>query len=289
MNSIPTPLDQWQFPAHMDSHRKLDPKVIAELLEHNSITFQGKLVTFKAHHAKYAMPKGGGKKRVFGMSNQSRLNLLRKLAVWDWDTIEWSLFVTLTYPDERAMPIRDERNKQRYVFHRKLETELGRPVQCLWRVEYEFRKTGQHKGKPCPHWHLLLPCTRYICKQDVNRWWKRTIDWDGYARTETVSASRAEGAAMYIGKYLSKESSSASLVYAAYHNDSGRPWGILREELIPVCFKSGIERLTDGQTQFILEFAEQFLYGVDSRVSTSFHLVGEVALDLTREFMKRQP
>jgi len=94
---------------------------------------------------------------------------------------------------------------------------------------------------------------------------------------------------MYIGKYLSKESSDASLVYAAYHNDSGRPWGILREELIPVCFKSKIERLTDVQTQFVLEFAEQFLHGVDSRVSTSFHLVGEVALDLTREFMKRQP
>jgi len=282
------PLDQWIFPAHMDSDRNLDPKVIAELLEHNSITFQGKLVTYKAHHARYQTPKGGGKNRVFGMSNQSRLNLLRKLAIWDWDTIEWSLFLTLTYPDERAMPLRGDRNKHRYIFHRKLEAVLGRPVQCLWRVEYEFRKSGQHVGKPCPHWHMLLPCTKWICKDDVNRWWRNVIKWPGYARTETKSAFQAEGAAMYIGKYLSKEASSASLVYAAYHNDSGRPWGILREELIPLCFKYSIERLSDVESEFVLEFAEQFLAYVDSRISTSFHLVGEVAEDLQREFLKRR-
>lgn len=289
MDNSPPPIDQWIFPRNMDSHRKLDPKVIAELLEHNSITFQGKLVSYKAHHCRYPMPKGGGKKRVFGMSSQSRLNLLRKLAIWDWDTIEWSLFITLTYPDERAMPVRDTRNKHRYIFHRRMETELSRKVQCLWRVEYEFRKTGKHAGKPCPHWHMLLPCTKWISRNDVNRWWKQTIEWDGYARTETKSASRADGAAMYIGKYLSKESSSASLVYAAYHNDSGRPWGVLREELIPVHFESSIERLTDVQSEFVLKFAEQFLTYVDSRISTSFHLIGDLAEDLTREFMARQP
>jgi len=284
----PPPLDHWIFPGQLDAHRKIDPKVIAELLEHNSISFQGKLVTYKAHHARFPMPKGGGKGKVFGMSNQSRLNLLRKLAIWDWDTIEWSLFLTLTYPDERSMPLRADRNKHRYLFHRRVENEVGRHVACLWRVEYEFRKSGQHYGKPCPHWHMLLPGTKWLSRNDVNAWWKRVIDWQGYARTETKSASKAEGAAMYIGKYLSKQASDASLVYAAYHNDSGRPWGVLREETIPLCFKRSIERLSDVESEFVLEFAEQFLSYVDSRVSTSFHLVGDVANDLEREFLKRR-
>lgn len=261
---------------------------VHERLHRNELIIQGKLVQYKARKPYRKGAKRGVRGKVFGMSEASRMRLLKKLATWDWDSIGYSLFLTLTYPDERAMPLRDARNKHRYLIHRDIESNLGREVPCLWRVEYEVRKSGRHVGKPCPHWHLLLLGVEYMSCTDVNMWWRRIIDWKEYVRTEVKATTRAEGAARYIGKYLAKGSSSNSLVYASYHNDSGRHWGILREELIPVCEKIVIDRLIDTESEWLLEFAERFLPGVDSRVNTSFTLLGTRADECAKEFMQKR-
>jgi len=284
----PPPFDHGKLLEVIDSWDREFKASVHERLHTNELTIQGKLVQYKAKKPYRKQEKRGVRGKVYGMSNASRLRLLKKLAVWDWERFGWSLFVTLTYPDERSMPVRAVRNVHRAMFARKMEAELGRDVPCLWRVEYEIRKSGVHAGMPCPHWHLLLPTIRWIDKDELNGWWRGVIHWPGYARTETVAADRAEGAAMYIGKYLGKDASSNSLVYASYHNDSGRHWGILREEQIPLCEKIKIERLNDVESEWLLKFAEQFLPSIDASLNTSFTLLGTLADDCSREFLKRR-
>lgn len=288
MKFVPPPFDLRKI-REILSAWDLDLKAGAmERMFRNELVIQGKLVKYNAVKPPYKMRNVGIKGKVFGMSNASRLNLLKKLATWDWERIDYSLFVTLTYPDERSMPKRDDRNMHRSMFARIVETELSRDVPILWRVEYEMRKSGKHVGKPCPHWHLLIPTVKWIDMDEVNSWWRRVIHWNRYCRTETVGAKKAEAAAMYIGKYLSKESSASSLVYASYHNDSGRPWGILRPEQIPLCERTVVDRLNDAESDWLLEFAEQFLPFIDSRCNSSFTLLGTLADDCTREFLKRR-
>lgn len=287
MIPIIPPFDPLEEAKQFDREFSIDQLALLAMLEHNSLQIQGHKVTYKKHSMREKRTAGVLRGKVFGMSRASRLNLLKKLAVWDWDNIGYSLFITLTYPDERALPNRAARNKHRYLFHRWLEHKIGRRVPCLWRVEYQIRQTGLHSGKPCPHWHLLLPTVRFLNKDAVNEKWRQVITWNGYARTETVSATKAEGAAMYIGKYLGKSACSNSLVYAAYHNDSGRHWGILREREIPLCKIEYIERLSDVQSEWLLKFAEQFMPSVDSKINTSFTLLGVLADDCISEFTKK--
>ena len=98
-----------------------------------SLTIHGKLLTVKHHFPRQGKPPTRAGTAITHLSRASRLRCLKILATIDWQTIGSSLFVTLTYPDELALPDREKRNRQRYLWHRDLERYLGQEIPCLWR------------------------------------------------------------------------------------------------------------------------------------------------------------
>jgi len=249
-----------------------------------SLTVKGKLVEVK-HHFQYVTPSAGGKRStVTAFTQASRLRLLKNLATFDWPKIENSLFVTLTYPDEEALQSQEQRNRQRYLFHRSLEKEFRRPIPALWRIEWLPRQSGEWQGEVIPHWHYLLFNEPFIPHEFVNDRWKRTIGHDGYCRTEVKAAKQEEAVGMYISKYLGKETVTSSLVYAAYHNIRGRHWGMLRKDLIPKCDARHYHDLDKEEEAFLLEFAKKEIPFFPQEGRQSFTLLGKKTTKLIEKF-----
>lgn len=253
-----------------------------------TLKIQGSLLELKISDGPIMPINGGKKKDIMGFSRKSRLNLVKKMAVWHWEKIGVSTFITLTYPDEFALPDQKKRNKQRYLFHRKIEEQLERQVPCLWRIEYAVRKSGTLVGQACPHWHMLLFGVNGLDPDGVNHVWNETVGECKYIRTDTVEVDSGQGAAKYLGKYIAKTDLDGILVNATYHNNKGRHWGILRQEMIPKHEPFIFTDLSDEQRDWIVAFAEQFLPWIDSRCPVSLTLIGQLCDDAVREFYNTQ-
>ena len=162
--------------------------------------------------------------------------MLRFLNKIDYSKIGASLFVTLTYPDHVRREDYRLRSIDRAVFLRHVERELGCKVACVWRIEWEERKSGAYTGKLAPHFHLMLTGVEYLAWQFVRERWRETIrSGEGPLVTEVKRIYNEDGACRYLSKYVSKY---RSLDISAYHNSGlkfGRHWGVCRRELIPLC------------------------------------------------------
>ena len=286
MSKSPPQIDQEILARWKDWERRLLRKEALKQGAYNSLSMQGDLLKVKICDGLMNDGHRGVKAKIQGFSARSRMELMKKLAVWDWNKIGPAVFVTLSYPDEKAMPTRETRNKQKYLFHRTMETELAKRIPMLWRVEYLPRRTGSRRGEVVPHWHMMLPGTRFIPKEWINCWWKAAIGWDGYVMTDVRSVRNKGGAVRYISKYISKDKVTSSFIYSTYHNNAGRHWGILRDELIPKMPLTYIHRMDDVQMTFIFWYAEQFIPHVNANCPTSFTLLGLLARDAI-EYMKK--
>lgn len=253
-----------------------------------SIEIQGKLTKIKHHVPKQANFHGGKKQEITGFTAKSRLNLMKYLATVNWNAIQTSLFVTLTYPDEKAFQDQEKRNTQRYLFHRNIENHLDHNVPVLWRIEWELRKRGRYLGQPIPHWHMLVFGEHWIDHKYVNETWAKTIGHTGYVRTETVKAYKEDAVGMYIGKYLAKSRINSSLVYATYHNCSGRHWGILRKDEIPLHIPKISQEMDPLQEKHYFEFAEANLNGFHASGRQSFSLIGNLSRLAEIEYEKKK-
>jgi hypothetical protein len=208
-------------------------------------------------------------------SHQSRMNLLRKLNVMDYEKIPASLFVTLTYPDGvDKMPYR-ERSKHRAVFARHVETYFRRPIPMVWRIEWEERKSGEYTGKLAPHFHVMMFNVRRIPWQLVREWWRASIG-AGYGPLKTwlKHVYGQDGALRYLSKYVSKY---RSLDLTAYHNSGiefGRHWGILRPALIPLCPVMVERQLTAREIKIVRQWAYSRWDSYDPESGGGFTVLG---------------
>lgn len=112
----------------------------------------GGLVTLKEQSAQVrggqAVPRG----RIVEFSAKSRRNLMR-LVSGKLKVEELPKFITLTYPDDFPVSIREQR--------RDLENWWARVVRlcpeasAVWKREWKQRQSGENAGKVAPHFHLL--------------------------------------------------------------------------------------------------------------------------------------
>lgn len=176
----------------------------------------------------FAVPKREGvgkRKQVTDISAGARARLLRAIAEIDWEEHLHGSFITLTLPDEYAALDYATLTKCRHVFIRHVEKEVGKQVPMIWRKEYKPRKTGIHKGKMAPHYHLACLAKVPIEWERMLELWQKSIGTKAYVSVDIIPVKDAQHAAFYMAKYLTKEEGSGILDYYTYLNSTGRVWG----------------------------------------------------------------
>lgn len=249
-----------------------------------SIECQGKLIVVKAHlnYTRRRQPQVRG--NIMGFSRGSRLRLLKAIARMDWTLIGPSLFVTLTYPDERSVRRMSQRTSDRSQFIRAVELHLGRHVATIWRAEWKERRSGRNKGTMVSHVHLLLLGVEFIPWEKIRAWWGRILGWNGPLHTYVEATWDGPGASLYVAKYCSKVDAPPSLVNASYLNRVGRHWGLTRKGQIPRHPLKLLWDLTPVQVDVLRSVASGMLATYDIRYDASFTLLGVDAEKFARLF-----
>lgn len=222
---------------------------------------------------------------IRGFSKASRMRLLKMVATIDWGMIPCSLFITLTYPDECQWDDPDERNKQRYLFHRNAEKHLGREVCGIWRTEWLPRKSGDCIGMIAPHHHALFLGVGFIPQEKIKLWWKAAI---GSIRTVSIKVKgcrSAKKAALYVSKYCAKVPDEYYLDNGAYLNNQGRHWGYFRRPLIPRENQEIIDNLTPDEWEWLTSRANGLLRWRLPEDDNGFCVLGNMADYIWTEFL----
>jgi len=219
---------------------------------------------------------------VNGFSRAARLRLLKEIAVIDWRNAGRCLFLTLTYPDEVGKCSYKERTTQRHLVMRRIEKYLGRKVSCLWRVEWQDRKSGSRKGELMPHLHILLFGVDYLPWAHLRQWWREVLGHGGPIHTFVQLIEGAEGTARYAAKYAAKDSSS-SLVNAAYLDGAfGRSWGMTRKNGIPRHARTNYFGLSDSQIGQLRTAGKLLTHNPTAGEIGSYTLLGDVGRQVAR-------
>lgn len=251
--------------------------IILKLLgiaQDNKITIQGNLVQYRGRHSVGQLPINKYRNKITTFTKQSRLRMLKFVATIALPKIPYSLFITLTYPDDLALNTPDERNRQRFLWLRHVERHLVKQVCGIWRTEWVPRETGKYVGELCPHLHLLLFESDWLDKSNVNDFWKRALGWNEYVRTDIAGEKTAQAIADYVSKtmaYVSKDIS--SLVNGAYLH-TGRHWGKVRPELIPRFKCVEIDRPSKRQWEYLKTVAKRQMPNWIDSGDYSFTLLG---------------
>ena len=221
---------------HHETARILNGKRLEYPESYIKITYQGKYLEFSERSTvPEIMPKKMcGSKTTF--SRASRMNLLKKLARIDWTKSRRSSFLTLTYPSD-VRP-RDSRTmtQARSTFVRALESHVGRQLVIIWRIEWLTRQLEPFLADWYPHFHFLILDCPYIHWEFLAKRWATALS-TRYARVHIEECENEIKAGYYVSKYCAKIDSNSNLVNAVNLNivPSGRQWGVLRENLMPMC------------------------------------------------------
>lgn len=242
----------------------------------HSVEWQGETLRWTIHKPHSRVPTGLIRGTCTTFSRKSRLNMYRFINRVNWTKVAPAVFVTLTYPDAVLPKTQRELNTHRYLWHRHLENHLDARVPCIWRIEWEPRKSGKCVGQMYPHWHIFCMGVRYVPHEAVNAWWRQGIDAKGYVRTSVEAARSARECGKYIAKYVAKEA--CSLVIDAYLNNviTGRRWGILRKNDVPMCPRHEFRVAPSLTTEECLQIATRALHSARP-VDCSFTLFGKIA------------
>jgi len=223
------------------------------------VEMQGKRFSWRILAEKPRGPLGGKRGEVRGISQQSRLRMLKFIAGIDWIRATPCVFVTLTVPDGIGLLSGPTMTDRRSEFIRRIERELVGQVPILWRVEYEPRKSGALVGQLMSHLHMIVFRTPFIPWRAVRSTWASVIGWQGYVRTEVKGMKNEKQAGFYLAKYCGKKGNADigfdSLVYAAYLRTlpPGRPWGCTRKENLPMCEEQTFRFVPNGETDLIYD------------------------------------
>jgi len=261
--------------------RDADLEQLRNLQQHNGhlIFIQGKLVIVKAAPATQVRKKPNERKKIKGLSQKSRFNLLRWIARIDWDQLPKGYFVTLTYPDERARVGLRRATVQRSHFVRATENHLEEQIPILWRKEYKTRQTGRWAGVQVFHWHLCVFTAKPLDNLFVNEAWTKIIKAKRFIQTDVKPMNSGQHAAMYTAKYLTKEKGRGILDNAPKLTKPGRAWGWLRKNLIPMCPIYHVIDLSTEQWQRIMEqVCALSPHGAGQEIE-SFTLLGPKAME----------
>jgi hypothetical protein len=235
----------------------------------------------------YHPPHSPAKRRPVSIFTESaRLRLLKFIARIDWKYYEKAVFITLTYPDDKVLRRSFQRNKDRYLFWRYLETYLGRDACGLWRLEWKQRKSGKYRGIVLPHFHLLAFGVSWVPKEEVRRWWRTILNHEGNLSTHVRGYDSGENAAIYAAKYAAKNELLNTLDYHAQLNIEGRSYGYFRKAKIPLCKKLVLDGLRDGEIKYLMRAAAERLPWVDPRGVEGFTLLGAYATQVAENLQK---
>jgi len=158
--------------------------------------------------------------------------MLQLAAVIDWKRYRKSLFVTLTYPDVKAERTMQERGRDRYLLLRHVENYLGKEVTCVWRIEWQKRKSGSRIGEWLPHVHLLMLGLPFLPHALLRKWWGGCLQYSGPLATDVRAVQSGKAASLYVSKYVAKVNPEHSLDNVSYLNTSGRHWGVSRRKAL---------------------------------------------------------
>jgi hypothetical protein len=204
-------------------------------------------LSFEVTSRNYQSPptrRGGGlRDRVRGFSRASRKNLLRHLASIDRNVFRASrgrmIFVTLTYPHQ--YPEDPERCKNHLkALRKRLQREFGE-FAAFWRLGIQRRGAW--------HFHLLLfagPSFGPIreLRRFVSRSWYEVTGKvsEGHLRagTRVEAAKKWKQATSYVERYLAKPEEFPEGV------ETGRIWGVWKEQLLPVRWETAQVNLSDA-------------------------------------------
>lgn len=257
--------------------RQLMERLLAR--ENTCLRFQGKRLDVTKRKPVDGTIKQSGRGTITGLSRSARFRLLKFMACIKWENIGPSLFVTLTYPDEKCNVEQAERGRQRFLWWRHLEGFLRRHVSGIWRLEWKKRQSGEYTGWVVPHLHMMVFGVEYLHWTRVREWWAAVLHHSGPLATDVERIKDKEKVAVYIAKYMAKATEDASLDYSAYLNNSGRHYGFTRKSLIPL-HEPQIELGIDEEDEaFLREFAAARLGWFDGRSDLSFTLIGEIAVE----------
>ena len=208
---------------------------------------QGSLLEVKVNVVHSKTKAGGLRKGVSKYTRASRLRFLKVIARINWRRVLPGIFVTLTYPDEYLGRTYQERTQDRYLFLRAAEEEWGKPFACLWRIEWEIRKSGKHKGKLQCHQHFVLFKVRFLDKDWIKDEWRKILKRKGQLITWVEALETGKQAALYASKYAAKQTDLGVLDNDAYLNTTGRYWGVHRKPLVPWAKERKVDRLNAEQ------------------------------------------
>lgn len=219
-------------------------------------------------------------------SRKARAARLRRIAEIDWKACGVSSLVTLTYPDAQADHTMDERKNHRYLINRRICKSARCQLPCLWRVEWQPRKSGICVGQLRPHMHLLYLGTCDIHEPEVLWYWTKIIGAKQHVQVDVRILPSGELPAVYAAKYCSKEASNPSLDNVPKRNRTGRHAGELRTALIPFHPLETYLRICDGLVRFLRCRACETLWWYDPRFDEGFTIIGDVARELIDDFKR---
>jgi len=228
---------------------------------------------------KITTPRGD----ITEFSRKSRLRMLKRLATVDWQKIGISQFITLTYPDEVIHTDRHRRNRERYLIHRWIESTVGWQVSGVWRVEWKPRLSGVNKGKVLPHSHMLIFGSGHLDKEEVRSEWGRVIGKVKWVEVDVQHVPEGEAIACYVSKYCGKEEPPGILDNVPYVNKTGRHYGYLRRDKIPLHSKKVFLLREKMLIDFLKGKASTIIPGYDTRYCEGFTLLGEAAESVKEE------
>jgi len=235
---------------------------------------RGQLLQFRNGKAWEPPPIKQKGQTIKHFSDAARLRLTKTLLTVDFKRTAVSVFITLTYPDKLIPRDMYDRAKDLSQFLRKIETHLGRKVYGVWRIEWEQRKSGEHKGNIAPHFHLCLFGVVFIHYRLINVWWRRIIKYSRAVRTEIKRARKTRTTLSYLAKYIKKKGE-ASLVYAPNYNSmDGKHYGYVRPRSIPRCPVEWIVEPSQEQMEYAFRTHHQLWERSDTRPGESFSIMG---------------
>jgi hypothetical protein len=163
----------------------------------------------------------------------------------------------------------------RQWYARNVEKRLKRRVSLLWKIEWVPRKSGVFRYENMPHYHMLMFNCPDVDKRFVWDEWMRAIGEKKYVNVDCEECSGEHGAALYVSKYVGKDSDSLLGNCTKHTKAPGRPWGTLRLDLFPCSIQKTLILPPSDAVDRAYSYAESLQVCNPSKRPISFRLLGE--------------
>ena len=183
---------------------------------------------------------GGTRGEIRGFSLKSRQRMLERLMRIDWGAGA-CYFTTLTYHRSCFDKDREDWKRDLQTWRKRLERKYSKTL-CgvLWRLEFQPRKSGEHRGQVAPHFHCIVFFDRQMFLPSLRDWvaesWHAIADpmsaEHAKAGTNVERARNVQGEEMgrllsYLAKYVGKlEKYTVIDRTTGEIMSTGRTWGL---------------------------------------------------------------